>query len=362
MMRGVICILALLATSLSSCVSQNAQRKTEPLYTPRYASGFSIERDQESGATLLRITDPWQSAKEVVLYYDITKPAQRIVTLSSSYVAMLDAIECTERIVGISGTRFISTPSVKTKIEKGEISEVGFDTVFDFERVKALGTDLVLLYGVAGESKMLSDKLSELNIPYIYIGDYLENDPLGKAEWVVALGYICGCEERGEEIFKGIEERYIVTRESAQGTTNRPRVMLNTPYRDTWFMPPVGSYAVRLIEDAGGEYIYPQNTSSASKPISLEEAMLLTSKADFWLNVGQCNSLAELRTAMPRFCDVKAVRNLCVYNNTLRSTPSGGSDYWESGAIRPDVILADLVKILHHKMPTDSLYYYRRLE
>ncbi len=408
-------------------------RQTEPIYTPHYANGFSIEREKESGATLLRISNPWQGAEDILYHYDITKPAQRIVALSSSYVAMLDAVGCAERIVGISGTRFISTPSVKSRIERGEVAEIGFDSVFNFEQVKALGADLVLLYGVAGEAKMLSDKLSALGIPYIYIGDYLENNPLGKAEWVVAIAYICGVGEKGKEFFRGVEERYNALRNQKHCSAYHPRVMLNLPYRDTWFMPPHDSYMVQLIEDAGGEYILktrdereckmqnaeckmqnakcrmqnaecktdaaereqrvlahfaePQGgkaleeglmqnakldkangqklmakSQNSSMPISLEEAMLLASKADFWINLGQISSKTELCAVAPRFAGVDAVRFGRIYNNNKRTTTSGGSDFWESGAVRPDIILADLVKILHHEAPTDSLYYYRKLE
>lgn len=61
----------------------------------------------------------------------------------------------------------------------------------------------------------------------------------------------------------------------AEETLDAPSVMLNIPYGDSWFMPSTGSYAVRLIADAGGDYIYRKNTGNASTPIDLEEAYLL---------------------------------------------------------------------------------------
>ena len=85
-------------------------------------------------------------------------------------------------------------------------------------------------------------------------------------------------------------------------------------------------------------------------------------QADFWLNLGQTASLEELKAAAPRFTEVEAVRFGRLYNNTKRTNESRGSDFWESGAVRPDIILEDLVKILHYEAPTDSLYYYKRLE
>ena len=361
-MGRILFLLSILSTLFLSCSTPHTKRDTELCYTPRYAECFTIERDKASGALLLHTKNPWQGAEGVEFYHEITTPAKRIVALSSSYVAMLDAIGATECIVGVSGAQFISTPSVREAIDKGHIADVGYDSVFDFERVKALGTDLVLLYGVVGEAKIISDKLTELGIPYIYIGDYIESDPLGKAEWVVALGYLCGLEEQSKAFFAGVEERYNALRNQQHCSAYRPRVMLNLPYRDTWFMPPHNSYMVRLIEDAGGEYIYSQNDTNSSRPISLEEALVLATKADFWINLGQITSKAELCATAPRFAGVDAVKFGRLYNNTKRTTESGGSDFWESGAVRPDLILRDLVQILHYEAPTDSLHYYKKLE
>lgn len=367
-MRRLAQIATLVVVALlSSCNNKEGVRDTEPIYTPRYAQGFSIERDKESGELLLCVKNPWQGAENILYYNTINteKPLQRIVAMSSSYVAMLDAVGCSERIVGISGCRFISTPSARKAIEEGKIAEVGYDSNFDFERIRSLQADMVLLYGVSGEAKMLTNKFDELSIPYIYIGDYLENCPLGKAEWVVALSYLCGEEEQGKEFFKGVEERYIALCNREYDTPYRPQVMLNIPYRDTWFMPPYNSYMVRLIRDAGGRCLLPYNrdiTSTVSTPISLEEAMWLVSRADFWLNVGQVESLAELKQLEPLFADIHVVKFAFVYNNTKRTNKSGGSDFWESGAVRPDLILNDLVQILHYDDEADSLYYYKKLE
>ena len=411
-MKRLAQIAALVVVALLfSCSDKENLPPLEPVYTPRYAKGFTIERDPQSGAKYLIVRNPWQGAEGVLFcsQIDTLNPPKRIVTMSSSHAAMLDAVGCANRIVGLSGCRYIYTPSIRQAIERGEICEVGYDSAFDFERVCQLKTDLVLLYGVAGEAKRITNKLEELGIPYIYIGEYLEAEPLGKAEWIVAIASLCGVEERGQELFDAVAERYNTLRKQNEGLTSRPRVMLNLPYRDTWFMPPHNSYMVRLIEDAGGEYILTESgkrkteneekrtengpdaaereqrelarfaepqgrkacvaglkrkteNGNTSTAISLEEALELALQCDFWINLGQFNSKQELRTVAPHFAEVDAVRHNRLYNNTKRTNESRGSDFWESGAIRPDLILADLVKILHHRLPTDSLYYYKRLE
>ena len=396
-MRGILYIIVLCAALFTSCREVGTTPDTEPIYTPRYANGFSIERDKANGTKYLVVKNPWQGADDITLFHPITKPAARIVAMSSSYVAMLDAIGYADHIVGVSGAQFISTPRAVERIGRGEIADVGFDGAFDLERILAMQSDLVLLYGVSSEEKGISNRLKELDIPYIYIGEYLETEPLGKAEWVVALGYLCGREDEALALFAETESRYLAIRDKARNTTHRPLVMLNTPYRDAWFMPPTNSYMVRLIEDANGEYILGEKRetdaaereqrelahyaeprgrkaceagltengklSTQSTPISLEEALLLAKRADFWLNVGYHRSLEGLSLANPLFGDVPAVCNRRVYNNTRRNTPNGGSDFWESGAIKPDVILADLVTILHgNTTDNEALYYYEQLQ
>ena len=77
----------------------------------------------------------------------------------------------------------------------------------------------------------------------------------------MALASLCGVEAKGLEFFAGVEERYNTLKGKQYCSAYRPRVMLNLPYRDTWFMPPHNSYMVRLIEDAGGEYILTESVT-----------------------------------------------------------------------------------------------------
>ena len=368
-MRFLIYILALITTSCSSRGNSNVEQ-LRPLYTPKYATSFSLGTDSLS-RTVLTITNPYQSDKpfEQKIYllndtdtapaaaHSLRIPAERISSLSSSHIAMLDAVGCADKVVGVSGIKFITNSSVRSSA-----IEIGYDSALDFERIKAIGTDLILLYGLYGEDSATTTKLNQLGIPYIYIGDYIEPSPLAKAEWIVAISALCGKMSEGIEYFTALEQRYNALKAQAASYTSRPKVMLNTPYNDTWFMPPVRNYAVQLIADAGAEYIYPQNNSSESVAISLEQALLLASTADVWIHLGQISSLAQLKAENPKFASVPAIVNGRIYNNTKRTTPYGGSDFWESGTVNADIVLQDMIKLLHHNSPTDSLYYYKRLE
>ena len=52
-----------------------------------------------------------------------------------------------------------------------------------------------------------------------------------------------------------------------------------------------------------------------------------------------------------------------MWNNNRRSTSGGGNDFYESGIMHPDVILADLISIFHPDlMPGYEPRYYTRLK
>ena len=369
-------LCAILWCTCSCTSSGNIDDYNMAVYTPTYATGFRIVGAEGKQSTIIRVTNPWQSADEVETMLFIARggekapngfrgqvlqgDAKRVVCMSSSHIAMLDAIGAVESVVGISGKNFITNPYVVA--HQRTIADVGYDGNMNFELLVAQQPDIVLLYGVTGACTMES-KLDELGIPYIYIGEYLEEDPLGKAEWLIALAEIVGLRQQGLTYFSELPQRYEQLKSmAAAAQTPAPKVMLNTPYADSWFMPSTTSYIARLIADAGGDYIYKRNTSNHSLPIDMEDAALLTTQADVWINVGNVNSVADLCRQFPKFAQMPCVQRGEVYNCDKRRVLGGGNDYWESGVVQPDVVLRDLIKIFHPELESDKEFvYYRKL-
>ena len=347
------------------------------LYAPQYAGGFEILGAEGRQSTIIRTHNPWQGAEGVDTELLVARggegvpdgfagqvlrgEARRVVCMSSTHIAMMDALGEVERVVGVSGIDYVNNAYIAS--HRRDTGDVGYEGNVDYELVVALRPDIVLLYGLNGASSM-EGKLRALGIPFVYVGDYLEESPLGKAEWMVALGEITGCRQRAETLYAGIPERYNALRELVAGAGEAaPAVMLNTPYGDAWFMAPMSSYVARLVADAGGDYLYRENTTTRSLPIDMEQAAMLVAQADVWLNVGYITTLDELRRSLPRFADARCVREGRVWNCNRRTNTAGGNDYWESGVVRPDVILRDLIKILHPGLlPDHELFYYRQLE
>ena len=371
-----LCLLIVLLAACNGKKTAYISDFSNQLYTPEYASGFSIKGADGYESSIITVTNPWQGADSITTQLFIARggesapegftgqvlegDASRIVAMSSTHIAMLDAVGEAGRVVGVSGIDYISNPVIS--VNRDSIGDVGYEGNINYELLISLDPDLVLLYGVNGASSM-EGKLNELGIPFMYVGDYLEESPLGKAEWMVALSEVVGKRTEGEQVFGGIPVRYNDLKKRVADTVlDAPSVMLNTPYGDSWFMPSTESYVARLVKDAGGDYIYKKNTGNASLPIDLEEAYKLTSEADMWLNVGMANSLDELRTSCPKFSDTRCFRNGSVWNNNLKTNVAGGNDYYESAVVNPDILLRDLVKIFHPELVEEDFVYYKQLK
>lgn len=357
-----------------SCAHHSQEYAFDKLiFQPQYAKGYELRGTDDSESVVLCTLMPWQGAESDTTQLLILRgsdmipdgfegqvvngDAKRIVCMSSTHVAMLEALGLADRIVGVSRKDLVGSDYVATHAD--EIANVGFVGEMDFESLVAANPDLVLMYGMFGASPDEA-KLRQLGIPFAYIGDYIEESPLGKAEWLVALAEIAGIRKKGEDIFSRIPVRYeqVRKRVGVIAGANRPKVMINAPYGDAWFMSPKGGYLASMVHDAGATYTFDRPTGTEAVKIGMEEALALLSESDYWLNAGDVSSISDLQQRYPKLADVKCVKERNVYNNTLRMTRGGGNDYYESGVLNPDLILSDLIRIFHPEADGDSVFHY----
>lgn len=373
-------LLLAAATLLFSACVNNAKLEGTTIYEPQHAAHFRID-SYGKHSSVLEVRNPWQGAEGVSSQLFISRngetppaefkgdvvaaPLRRVVCMSSSYIAFIDALGEAQTVKGVSGAMFITNELIKERYAEGDVHDIGYDGNVNFELLASLRPDLVMIFGVASENTAMTDKMRELRIPVVYIADYLENSPLGKAEWIVAFGEMYDKRGKAEEMFETIAESYSNTLKlvAAQTDGPKPKVMLNAPYNDVWFVPGDKNYMVELITDAGGEYVFAGSDNAVSRPISIETAYVAAKDADVWLNPNQARTIKELKNLNPLFSEIDVVANGRVYNATKRNTPAGGSDFWESGALRADIALKDIVKVLHPAMePEHELFYYEQLK
>jgi iron complex transport system substrate-binding protein len=344
----------------------------------RVAGRISIEKKDKY--TRVTISDPWQGAHNVTMDYYLVRrgeaipdgldssrvipvPIRNIICMSTTHVAMIEVLGEEKSISGISGPGYLYSPELRHMAQQGLIKDVGYESNLNKELILNINPDLLMIYGVGSESAGYVGKLRELGIKVMYNADYLETNPVGRAEWIKLFGALYCREAMSDSLFNSEEEAYEKLKlQIRSGITDRPVVLLGLPFKDTWFVSPGNSYVSRLIEDAGGEYLWKDTRSTVSMPYGLENVWLRAQKADYWLNIGTVTAKSGIIAVDRRLGELPCFGRGNLYNNNRRTSPGGGNDFWESGSVRPHVILHDIASILHPELFNDvDLFFYRQI-
>ncbi len=374
---GAVLLSSLVISCSGNRTSSGNTDHTTSVSLTGYAGKLLIEK--KDSFTVVTIRDPWQGASDVLHEWYLVPqgisatsadpsriirvPVRKIVCMSTTHLAMIRALNEERSLAGASGTDFIYDSTLLALAGKGQIREVGYDDNLNKELIASIDPDLVMVYGVGGESAAYTGKLAEMGIKVLFNADYLEEDPLGKAEWIKLFGALYCREEMADSIFLHTEREYKRMREEiAAKLFRRPSVMLGLPFRDTWFVSPGNSYISRLISDAGGDYLWKDTNSDHSMPYGIENVYTRALEADFWINPGSAAGIDEIVSLDKRLAGLKCVKEGNVFNNNKRSNSNGGNDYWETGAINPHIILKDIAAILNPYPDYEKeLVYYRKL-
>lgn len=310
------------------------------------------------------VMSPYDAVADTLL---IDRPLDNLICMSSSHVAALSAIGADSVITAVSGIKYISDPAIRQRwretesgMEGNPLYDIGYEADLDYERIMKLKPDLLLTYTVSGAEPQYIIKLRSLGIPVLVLHDHLEDHPLARAEYLQLFGALTGRQQQADSLFNIVSERYNELCDNESESSKR--LLLNIPYGDAWYIPGGESYMAQLVRDAGGEVLGAVPGASRSSVITMEQAYILSQDADIWLNPGHCRTreeLSRIHQLFPKFGPL--ADGLPIYNNTLRTTSEGGNDFWESGAVRPDLILEDLRNIIYGNQP-DSLNYYIKVD
>ncbi len=343
-----------------------------------YARGFEVEYFDHY--KVVSVVNPWQNA-EVTFQYVLVQcgtpipsgfeeaqvvqvPIQTVVSLSKTHLPYLEKLELLDRLIAVGRPQMVNTPAVREKIEQGEMPGVRKGSSLNFELLLSLDPDLVMTFGTGNPQFDTFPKLIELGIPTGIVAEYMESSPLGQAEWIKFTALFFNREGKAESVFTEIATRYEQMKQIAQNVSDRPTVFTGFNQSGTWYVPGGQSYVAQYLDDAGAEYLWGENESRGSLPLDFEAVYERAQTADYWLHVNQdWENLEDTTQQDQRYANFQALQQGQVYNNDARVNPAGGNDFWESGIVNPDVVLADLIKILHpERLPEHELVYYRELE
>lgn len=375
--------LILISFLLSSCQGNvhNTVKGSEKPEVPGISYAKRLRIDYFDVYSQVSVIGPWQGSGGIVQdwyllprgisipsHIDSLKvirvPVERVVCMSTTHIAMIKALGRSSSVRAFSGTGFIYDDQVRKLVDNGEISEAGYEDNLNKELILSLHPDIVIAYGIGSESAGYLGKLKEMGIKVLFNADYLEEDPLGKAEWIKLFGVLYNCRPFADSLFEHIVDEYNRYKSLiAEKAVSKPKILLGLPFRDSWFVSPGNSYISKLISDAGGEYLWEDSESDVSMPMGLENVYIKAVSADFWLNTGSASSVKEIAAVDPRLRQLPCYKSGRLYNNNRRLSPGGGNDYWESGCLNPHIILRDIASIIHPGLFTeDGLYYYINLK
>ena len=361
-----IILLIVLAFPLMQCKKEvNQQKNNIPKNEIQYAKGFSILNHE--GYSVITVSNPWPKANKSYTYIlkekngivpdslnqfpVILVPIKNIVVTSTTHIPSLEMLGVEKTLVGFPNLNYISSEKVRALIDAKKVKELGANQALNTEVLIDLQPDVIIGYGLDNNNPTL-DNLQKNGLKVLLNGDWNEQSPLGKAEWIKFFGAVYGKQELANSLFSKIEKDYLQTLEIAKRGTSHPTILAGDMYEDKWYLPQGTSWGCQLLKEAQGNYLWAETTGTGSLSLSFETVLVKGKNANLWITSGQFGSLQEMLDANPHYAQFKAFQNKNVFSFSGRKGKTGGVLYYELAPNRPDIVLKDIVKILHPELLT----------
>ena len=360
--RFFLLLLIVVPASISSCKNEReADRKSEieisTDFKIRHAKGFDIQ--YFNSHKKLTIKSPYPDSKQDFVYilsnkkFGDTKevetigiPLDKIVATSTTHVPMLEILGAADALVGFPNAEYITSSQTRDRIEKGELIDIGKDMGLNTEMVIALQPEAVIGFALDDSDKAYST-LRKNNIPIIFNGDWLEETPLGRAEWIKFFGALLDRDREADSIFNQIEKEYLEACEIAKESKQSPTIMSGILFKDQWNLPAGESFTARLYKDANTNYLWKDSKGQGSLVLNFESVLDRAREADFWIGSGIYTRRKDLIEANGHYSEFKAYDQNRIYTFSKRKGDGGGIIYFELGPLQPHVVLKDLIKVTH---------------
>lgn len=365
----IIGALLIIGASVS-CNSGKEQRSctlSEESVTVAYAQGFRLS--QGDGYRRVDIINPWDTTQLLRTYLLVNRndslpehmpdgvvvrtPLRNALVFSSVHCSLINELQCLDAVGGVCDSEYIYIDALQHRLQNGTLVDAGNSTAPDIEKVIDLNPDAILL---SPFENVRHERLEKTGIPIIECADYMENTPLGRAEWMRLMGWFFGCDAVADSLFESVEATYINTCKRVDTVESRPTVITERRTGSVWYMPGGKSYMAQLLIDAGGDYLWHDNDNTGSIALSFENVLERGQDADFWLlkyysdNDFTYNSLAEEYAAYRRF---KAFEQKRVYVCNTKYYR-----YYEETPFHPERLLQDFGAIFHPELFENYKPYY----
>ncbi len=374
MLRSFSRIALLILLALAGCRPHTEKKHYAP-QNNRYARLFELR--PFDGFTLLTVKRPFPGGKartfvlrprkadaplpdSLKKYPLLRVPLQRIVATSVTHLEPLEMLGAGDRLVGFTQTRYIVSDYFRQRVQNGQLHDTGNELMPDAEAILALRPDALLVFSTGNDRKDFS-LYRKAGIPVVYMAEWLEKTPLGRAEWLRVFGALTGRSQRADSLFGRIAKRYEHTRDSINRllkTHKRPKVFRGGMFGDKWYMAGGASWAAQLIRDAGGDYVVRDSTHTGSLAVNYENAVAYLLQSQIWLDPGAWTSKRQIQDAVPQAIHAPFWKTGKIFSVNLKTNERGQIIFFERSPMHPDWVLDDLARIFHSDSVSDGSFHF----
>lgn len=378
-MKNLYYIFLFAVLAISGCKNDQqlpAQNSAASINIVKHANGLKIYR--YNGYTVVKVSNPWPDAKEVFTYVmqkkggivpdslkqftTVQVPVKTVVVTSTTHIPSLEMLGVENTLIGFPSTNFISSPNTRARIDACKVKEAGKNESLNTEVMIDLAPDAVVGFSISSNNKSLNS-LEKSGLKILYNGDWTEHTPLGKAEWIKFFGALYDQEAKADKLFEDIEKSYADALALAQKAKKRPTVLSGAMFQDHWYLPQGGSWAALFLKDAGADYLWADSEGTGSLNLAFETVLDKAEDADCWIGPGQFTTFKEMEEANPHYARFKAFKTKNVYSYSSKKGATGGLIYYELAPNRPDLVLKDMIAILHPELlPGYKTYFFEKLK
>lgn len=341
-----------------------------------YATGFELL--QYDDFSVLKVTNPWPNSEQKYTYVlskdlnsipdslsnfmQIQIPIKKAVVTSTTHIPSLVELGVENSLVGFPGLDYISNEVIRKNIDADKITELYDNENVNLELVLDLQPDLIVGHSYDGENKKL-ENIKNAGLKIVYNGDWVENSPLGKAEWIKFFGALYDKNNEAKAAFDQVVSSYNDAKKLVSNLPNKPSVLSGSLYQDVWYLPEGESWMAQFIKDAGGNYLWSESKGVGSISLGFESVFDRAQNADFWIGPGEFSTYQQMQNANPHYAQFSAFKDKKVYSYSVKKGVSGGTLFYEEAPNRPDLILKDLIHIFHpNALPNYQPYFIEPLK
>lgn len=361
------------------CKQNNGNKNSEILTidnSVKYAKGLELYK--YNGFTVMKVTKPWPEATRGFTYVlkekggsipdslkefpIISIPIQSIVVTSTTHIPALEMLDVENTLIGFPSTNFISSSKTRKRIDAGKVREVGVNESLNSEVLIDLKPDAIVSFGINNNNSAI-DNLKKSGLNVLINGDWTEQSPLGKAEWIKFFGALYNLDAKANFIFSTIEKNYNNALKLANKTAVKPTVLSGAMYQEQWYVPQGESWASHFLKDAKANYLWSKTKGFGSLSLSFEKVLVEGQNAEFWIAPGDFSSLKQMSESNVHYKEFASFKNKKVYSYAVNKGPKEGIIYFEQASARPDLVLKDLIKIFHPELlPNYKPFFFKKLE